>query len=107
LLVLSLKFSIVITTSLHRKITQVDGSVQQILPESRGNEIYSGYFLPFPVRIRTKPTGNIDGRLKQYSRRNLPVPESSTSDGFQLREKKERCSIRQDQYGIIKVSDRK
>ena len=66
------------------KVTQVDGSVKRILPEPGGNEIYSGYFLPFPVRITTKPAGNIHGRWKQFSRRNLPVPEPSTSDRFRL-----------------------
>jgi hypothetical protein len=90
-----------------RIFTQVDGSVQRILTKPRGNEIYSGYFLPFPVRIRKEPAGNIDGRWKQFSHRNLPVPEPSTFDRFQLPEKKERRSIRQDQYGIIMVSDRK
>jgi hypothetical protein len=60
--------------------SQVDGSVQQILPEPRGNEIYSGYFLPFPVGIRPEPAGNIDGKWKQFSRRNLPVQEPLTSD---------------------------
>jgi hypothetical protein len=61
--------------------TQVDGSAQQILPELRGNEIYSGYFLPFPVRIRTEPARNIDGSsipagIYPYRNRRHPTDSS-------------------------------
>jgi hypothetical protein len=73
--------------------TQVDSSLRRILPEPRGNYVYSSKFSPFPVRITTEPAGNIYGRWKQYSHRNFPVPEPLTSRRFQLPEKKRNVPI--------------